>query len=375
MREGKVSRERSEKTGSVAAKIDLHALKYNFGVMKRKTGKEIIPVVKANAYGHGILEVSRFLEEKCGVKMLAAARMSEGEQLRKGGIKSGILILNGAEKNELKDAVKYNLVLSVYSAEKLREISDFCLQKGKKISVHLKFNTGMNRLGLPLEYADTAKNIIEDNVFLELEGVYTHFADADRENDSRTLKQAKMFEGLKKVFGKKVMYHAANSAAAVRYKAARFDAVRPGIMLYGCLPVKNFPKGIKLRPVMSLSAPVLQVKKINKGDRVSYGGKYTAKKSETAAIIAVGYGDGFFRSLSEKGYVMIKGKKAPVLGAVCMDMTAVRAPKGTKPGDSALVFGKSGKYILPVEDAAKEAGTIPYEILTGITDRVERVYR
>ncbi|MFP4466363.1 MAG: alanine racemase [Candidatus Goldiibacteriota bacterium] len=368
-------RELFKKTNTAAAEIDLAALKYNFTALKRKTKKKIIPVIKANAYGHGIVEISRFLEKECGADILAAARMSEGIQLRKNGIKTGILILNGAGKDEISDAVRNNLAVSVHCAEKLKDVSAFCAKNRKKADIHLKFNTGMNRLGISLTDALRVKKTVDMNPRIRLKGIYTHFADADKKNDTRTLKQARELEKLKKIFGDGPMYHAANSAAAARYESVRFDAVRPGIMLYGCYPGGGFRFDIKLKPVMSLSAPVIQVRKIKKGDKVSYGGKYTAPSVRTIAVVGIGYGDGFFRSLSNKGYVLIKGKKAPVLGAVCMDMTAVRAPEKTKNGDRAVVFGKSGKAVISVEQIAEKAGTIPYEILTGITDRVERVYR
>ncbi|PKL91124.1 MAG: alanine racemase [Candidatus Goldiibacteriota bacterium HGW-Goldbacteria-1] len=359
---------------NACAHIDMSALSHNFILAGRLSGgREIIPVIKANAYGHGSVEVASYLTENLGAKKLAVARVNEGIEIRAGQINSSIIILGGFYEDEIQELIHYNLEPSVYDMPLLCLLDKKAAAAKKIIKVHLKINTGMNRLGVKPEKAPGFINFIRNSNFLKLESVYTHFADADLANDKRTKKQSLILESLKKAAGPDVLFHAANSAAILKYPFAHFDAVRPGIMMYGSYCDKKTAKS--LLPVMTLKTSVAQVIGLKSGDKVSYGGRYTARKKEYAAVISIGYGDGFPRSLSGKGEVMINGKKRKVLGTVCMDLTVVQADKNVKQGDAVLVFGRDGKNIMPIEKMAEDAGTIAYEILTGISDRVKRIYK
>jgi alanine racemase len=258
--------------------------------------------------------------------------------------------------------------------DELKSLNNAAKIAGKIVNVHLKINTGMNRLGIKPEEARGFFDFIAGLTNLKLRSVYTHFAYADMNNDKTTVLQAKKLASLKAHAPAGVFFHAANSAAVAKYPFAFFDAVRPGIALYGSFADKKMKKLLDLRPVMTLKSRVINTMTLEKGEGVSYAGLYKAGKKEKIAVVSMGYGDGFCRNLSNKWYVMINGKKAPVLGRVCMDLIAVKPAGKVKIGDEVLIFGKSGKSRIEVEDMAEAAGTISYEIMTGITDRVKRIY-
>ncbi len=361
---------------SVWAEIDLKALENNYKFVKKKAGaREIIPIVKANAYGHGLIPVSEFFVNKMGAKSLGVARINEGEALKKAGVKASIIILGGFVKEEAGGVIKNGLEPSVFSYGEAAALNREAKKKNKKIGVHVKINTGMNRLGIKPESAGKYISYLEKLKNIRIRSVYTHFADADLPGDKMTTKQAKMFDDIKGRPGKDYFAHAANSAAITRYPYALFDGVRPGIMLYGSFTEKFLKKKAPVKEVMSLKASVVNVVSLKKGDAVSYGGIYRAKRAEKIAIISAGYGDGLRRELSGKWKVVLNGKKCPLVGRVCMDLAAVRVSGPVKTGDTALVFGKWGKHRLPVEDMAGACDTISYEIMTGITERVPRVYK
>jgi alanine racemase len=358
------------------AEIDLKAMEYNFNQVKRACkGKEIIPVIKANAYGHGMFQIASFLENNLNVKTLGVARVNEGVCLRKKGIKSSIIILGGFCKDEIDLIIKYNLEPSIFSFEETNLLNYLAYKHKRHINVHLKINTGMNRLGIRPEETQTFLANLNDMNNLRLKSIYTHLAYADMEKDGEhlTSQQIKKFMPIKNISGG-VMMHAANSAAIAKYPFTYFDAVRPGIMLYGSYADKNIKKYLYVKPVMSLKSRIINFLWLKKGEKISYGGVYKAKKKERVAVIGIGYGDGFRRDLSGRWYVRIKGEKCPILGRICMDMTMVRIKKNYKVGDEVLIFGKDEYGAIDVEDMAQACGTISYEIFTGIADRVIRIY-
>jgi alanine racemase len=358
------------------AEIDLSALRHNITAIRKKvSGREIIPVIKADAYGHGAVELCKYLSSKLEIENFGVARVVEGVDLRREGLRGvSLIILSGFFKGEINDIIKYSLEPSVFSVRELKLLNAAASAANVVISVHLKVNTGMNRLGIRTCEAGGFFSLISKLKNIRLRSVYTHFADSDLENDSMTVKQAALLKSVKKYAPTGVFFHAASSAAAVRYPETYFDAVRPGIAIYGALDGGFLRKMIKLKPVMTLKARVINVLTLEKGESVSYAGLYRAKKRETVAVVSIGYGDGFPRVLTNKWHVMINGKKAPVIGRVCMDLTAVKPPAGTKIGDEVLIFGADIKGAIKVEDVAKAAGTISYEIFTGITGRVKRIY-
>jgi alanine racemase len=359
------------------AEISFKALAHNIAELKRKTGgAELIPVIKGNAYGHGAYELCSFLSSRLEIDNFGLARVCEGAALRRAGIKGvNFIIIGGFFKGEIDDIIKYDLQPSVFAKEELRALNTAAEKAGIKTGVHLKVNTGMNRLGIKPEEAPEFFKFIHSLKNIELKSVYTHFANADIKNDSFTKKQAERFAAVKKLAPEGVFFHAASSAAIARYPQTYFDAVRPGIALYGSYGGEFLRKYLDLEPVMTLKSRVINVLKLQKGESVSYAGLYRAKKKETIAIVGIGYGDGFRRSLSNSWYVMINGKKAPVAGRVCMDLIAVRPNGKVKIGDEVLIFGRSGRSEIRIEDMAEKAGTISYEIFTGITDRVKRIYK
>jgi len=369
---------RSKTSGlMVRAEIDMAALRHNFLQIRKKAGKsEIIPVIKANAYGHGAVEFCKFLSSELEVNNFGVARVAEGVHIRLSGINGvSLIVLGGFFKGETADIIKYSLEPSVFSKAELKYLNAQAQSAGKIIPVHLKINTGMNRLGIKpeesrdfIKYIGSLKNII-------LRSVYTHFANADMDRETFTLAQAEKLAAVKAHAPAGIFFHAANSAAVAKYSFVSFDAVRPGIVLYGSFADKKMKKLLNLKPVMTLKSRVINTLTLERGEGVSYAGLYRAPKKENIAVVSIGYGDGFRRELSNKWYVMINGKKAPVIGRVCMDLIAVKPAGKVRIGDEVLIFGKDKKGEIPVEDMASAAGTISYEIFTGITDRVKRVYK
>lgn len=361
------------------AEIDTAALAYNFGQVRKAVGaREIIPVIKANAYGHGITALASYLTGKLKVKMLGVARVNEAVPLRESGIKrASIMILGGFFRGEIGAIVEYGLEPSVFSVDEARALSAAACRRRTRIKVHLKVNTGMNRLGIRPADAYSFLGNLRGMPGLELKSVYTHFANADAGDagDYSTEKQASAFSGMRELAGKGVMLHAANSAAIAKYPYSYYDAVRPGIMLYGSYADRGLKKYINVKPVMTLKSRVIHTAWLEAGEAASYGGLYRARKRERIAVIGIGYGDGFRRELSSKWYVKLGGREASILGRVCMDMIIVRAPVSAKIGDEALIFGRDKSGSIDVEDMAAAANTISYEIFTGITERVVRVYK
>lgn len=359
------------------AEVDLKAIEYNFNQIKKTCrGKEIIPVIKANAYGHGMFQIASFLENNLNVNKFGVARVSEGLCLRKKGIKSSIIIFGGFVKGEIDLIIKYNLEPSIFSFEETNLLNYLAYKHKKHINVHLKVNTGMNRLGLRPEEVPKFLTYLSDMNNLKLKSIYTHFAFADSEKigERMTIIQTKRFMPIKNIAGG-IMMHAANSAAIAKFPFTYFDAVRPGIMLYGSYADKNIKKYLYVKPVMTLKSRIINLLWLKKGETVSYGGIYKAKKKERIAVIGIGYGDGFRRNLSGKWYVKIKGEKCPVVGTVCMDMIMVKIKKNYKIGEEVLIFGRDEYGTIDIEDMAQASGTISYEILTGISDRVTRIYK
>ncbi len=364
------------------AEIDLSALKHNFNLIKQKVGNSLImSVVKANAYGHSVEYIAPFLED-CGTDWFAVSNIDEAVQLRKIGIKKPILILGYTPVN-MVEALSYNNISQcVYSLEYATLLSEYAKKSGVVIKTHLKLDTGMSRLGFDCRTDDL--NGIDEAIMsarkdnLICEGVFTHFCESDREissDDGWTDKQYNRFQNsisvLKSNGVKPEICHCANSAALITDKDKLLDMTRPGIILYGLSPSSASQFDIDFKPVMTLKSVVSMVKTINTGDTVSYGRTFKAEKSMKIATIAAGYADGYPRLLSNNGYVIINGKKANILGRVCMDQMSVDVSDipDVKMGDEALLFGKE----LSVDVLAEKTNTINYEIVCGISPRVPRV--
>jgi len=363
------------------AEIDLGAVKYNFNLVRKIVGKntKILVAVKANAYGHGVLEVSKTLRS-LGVNYLGVATVDEGIYLRRHGIKLPVLVLGSVLKYELRAAILNNLTLTVCDSTILKAIDAAAKAAKKKVRVHAKIDTGMGRIGV---WHEEAEHFIKDIVKygnLELEGIYTHFPSADEEDKTFTMRQIRNFEGLvddlEKEGIKIPLVHAANSMGLMGYKDSHFNLVRPGIMIYGLYSDNKVRRHKVLRPAMSLKTKIVYLKHVPKGRSVSYGRTHYTKTDTLIATLPVGYADGYSRLLSNKAQVIIRGKKAPVVGIVCMDQTMVDVGhiNGVKVGDEVILIGKSGKENISAEELAQMCGTISYEIVTGISSRVPRVH-
>ncbi len=364
------------------AEISLGALKHNFRELQKLAGgSEILPMVKANAYGHGLIPISKALIQ-AGAKFLGVAFVQEGVALRRAGIKTPILVLTPTLTAEIQLLLKNKLIPQVSSKEGAKEISKAArkLRLGP-IAVHVKIDTGMARVGIQVSRVVREIEAIRRVPGIQIQGVYTHLATADWTDPLYAWKQITLFrQALEKINrqGMTPATHVANSAALITYyPQSKGTWVRPGIALYGVYPNPKMKNRIKLIPVMQVKTRVIHTKALEKGESVSYGRTYKAKKKIKVATLGMGYADGLLRSLSNKGHFLIMGKKVPVIGTVCMDMTMVDVSKvpGVKVGDVATFFGQDGKAFISVEEQAAWAGTISYELLCAVGERVQRIYR
>jgi len=378
---------------STRAEIDLGAVAHNTRELKRITSPKalLMAVVKANAYGHGILEVSKTVL-KNGADALGVARMDEGVLIRKSGIDAPILILGYTSPEQAENLVRYDLMQTVGSLELAERFSEAVGKASLKI--HLKIDSGMGRLGflpdsllLPKHRSSFSRFMKEMEALLRLpnlliQGIFTHFSQADMRDKTDSYRQLEIFqeliEHLRLTKGFEApLRHAANSAALIDMPEAHLDMVRPGIALYGLYPSREVNQtGIHLKPVMELKTSIIHLKRVWEGFPVSYGGTWRAKKKTTIATVPIGYADGYNRLLSSTGCMLIFGKKAPIAGRVCMDLTMLdvgHIPEA-RVHDEVVVFGKQKNAFISVDEIAKILGTIHYEIVSTITDRVPRIF-
>jgi len=363
------------------AEIDLGAVRYNLGRMREFISGDvgIMAVVKANAYGHGIERVSRVLVEE-GVNYLGVATVDEALTLRKSGIGTPILVLGSVLGEEARVAVENDVTLTLCNKRLLDILKDLASGTGLRPRVHIKVDTGMGRIGV---WHDEAVGFIRDVISaggIEVEGVYTHFSSAARDKMVTRMQIdlfEKVLEDIKRA-GISIRYkHAANSVAVVDWKGSHQNLVRTGIFLYGVYPKEDFRRTLELKPVMNLKTRIVHLKDTPPGRSISYGRTYITQENTRIATIPIGYADGYGRILSNKAKALLGGRHVRVVGMVTMDQTIldVGNVKDVNIGDEVVLIGKQGDAEIPIEKIAKLAGTIPYEILAAITDRVPRVYR
>ena len=368
--------------------IDLAALRHNFALVKQTVpeGCGILAVVKADAYGHGFQYVSEELE-KLGVDAFAVAFLAEGVQLRMSGVNRPVLILGGIYPGEERRCIGLNISTALFSLEQARALDRAtreikCYRKAK---VHLEVDTGMGRLGVPFDQAPAFLEELKQFQNLEMEGIFSHFASADELDEGGRAYSKLQAERLESVvlearrLGFAPRYvHVANSAGILAMELPFCNLVRPGIILYGGLPSGDFAGKVASKPVMRLKSTVAMLKWVEPGTCISYGRRYQAEKRSLIASVPVGYADGYCRSLTNVGEVLIRGGRARVAGTVCMDwiMLDVTGIDGVTVGDEVTLLGEDGLgNCISAEELAEKAGTIPYEILCGIsTRRVRRVY-
>jgi alanine racemase len=366
----------------ITAEIDLDAFKNNIQELRKTLKPEckLIAVVKANAYGHGIVKMAEYALQ-FGADSLAVARASEAIQLRKNDIYSPILVFGYTTDDEIEALIADNITFTIFDYAMAKKISDHAKKLNRLSIIHIKIDTGMSRLGFvsKIETLNIIKKIKElPNIFLE--GVYTHFADADNYDKHYTLQQLAQFKKFLKLLEENnidiPIKHAANSAATIDHPDAHFDAVRPGIALYGLYPSEYVNKNkVKLKPVLKLKVEVAQVETIQKGTKVGYGCRFTADEDMKIATLPIGYADGFTRML-KNGEVLVKGCRAPVIGTICMDqcMINIKDIPDIKAGDEVVIIGRQINEIIHAEDIAKKLSTINYEVACMISFRIPRVY-
>lgn len=364
------------------AEIDLEAIRHNIRAYQRHVGAgvRIIAVVKANAYGHGVVRVAQAALE-AGAFMLAVHRLNEGIELRQAGIQAPILLMGYTPPEGAQAVAAWRLTPSLMTAEFARALSAQAGLAGWQAPVHVKIDTGMSRYGLmPDEALDFVRSLTAlPN--LRLEGMFTHFATADSLDQSWARRQLAVFNqviGALSAAGIDIpLLHAANSAAAMRLPEAHFHAVRPGIAIYGLDPSSDWPPVFEIKPALTLKSRVARVRELPIGAGVSYGRTFVTERLTTAALVPVGYGDGYHRVLSNKGVVLVGGRRAAVIGRVCMDQFVIDVSgfTGVKQDDEVVLVGRQGEEHLRAEEVAQLAGTINYEVTTSLLPRVVRVYR
>jgi len=357
--------------------IDLAALRHNYQALKAcANGQEVLAVVKANAYGHGAVTVARVLEAE-GASIFGVATIEEGLELRKAGISRTILCFGGAFKASAKDLLEYQITPVIFEEETLRRLAQELSGSSAILPFHLKLDTGMGRLGIfPKELSRYLK-LIQDSPALKLEGVMTHLACADEEDSHPTQVQYTRFEEVREKLSEMQIpfFHIANSAALIEKRVDHTSLVRPGIALYGAYPNPRFESQIRLEPVLSWKTEIISLKEFPSGAALSYGATYYTSRPSKIAIMALGYADGYSRSFSNCGEVLVRGRRVPVVGRVCMDLTLIDVTDIPEValGDEVVVIGKQGEEVLFAEELASKIKTISYEIFCGISSRVPRL--
>ena len=360
------------------AEVDLAALRSNFEALAALGPVTMIAVVKANAYGHGAVEVARALwDADPQPAMLAVASVDEGSQLRNAGIVAPILLLSAILPSEARAAVRAGLTPTVFTSEVAAAIDAAGRAEGRIAEAHFKIDTGMGRLGAACDEAVELWKSFQTLPNLRIGGVYTHFACADEEDDPMSAVQLVAFKEFLAAIApleRNVLVHAANSAAQMRYPEARFAIARCGVSLYGASPSPcSNPFGVALLPVMALRARITHVREVRAGTSISYGATWRAARDSRIATLPAGYADGYSRSLSNRGQVLVGGQRCPIVGRVTMDITLIDITDlevGVDIGETVTLFGPG----LPAEEVAAWAGTIPYEIFTSVAGRVSRIY-
>ncbi len=361
------------------AEIDLAAVRFNIKSIQKKLGKniELMAIVKCNAYGHGAIEVSR-QTLNLGVKALGVSSLYEGIELRDIFKDIPIIVLSAGMSGQAEEFVEYSLSPVVCTWQMTNALADAARKRGTRAKVHIKVDTGMGRIGVWHERADEFTRQVHKMPDIEIEGICSHFATSDEQNLDFAKQQFEWFNRcLEKIKDLPISFkHISNTGAIFNLPEAHLNMVRPGLSIYGVSP-SEYVKGTEnLRPALSLKTKVAFLKTIPKGRTLSYARTYKTEKEMKAATLPVGYGDGYPLALSNKGYVLIRGKKARILGAVTMDqiMVDVTDIKDVKTEDIAVLIGKQGAEEITATEIARMAGTIPYEIFTSINKRVQRVY-
>lgn len=363
--------------------IDLRAVGHNFTVLKgllKSTGARIMAVVKSDAYGHGLVEVSQVLES-AGVWGFGISEVEEAVSLREGGITAPILFMSGLPPKAEKEVMAFDLIPGVTDVSSLDTLERVAAVRDETCKVHLKVDIGMGRLGFS---PDELYKVVKDPdrwPHLVLEGLYSHLSSADDPLDPFNTVQldtfASVLDKVKGIGWKPLTVHLANSAGLIHFPSAHYDLVRPGLAIYGSYPGLQSQKGIELRPVMSFRSEIIAVRNLVEGSPVSYGHSFYTKRPSRIAVVPIGYDDGYLRSMSNRSMVLIRGRRCPVVGSICMRafMVDVSMLDGVAPGEEVVLLGRQGDGVITIEDLAQWGSTISYELLCLLGSRNKRFFK
>ena len=364
------------------AQIDLGAIRHNIAVERARVGADvkIMAVIKANAYGHGDIEVAEALDDQ--VDAYGVAIPEEALKLRKNGVKKMLLILGYSGKDWFEDIIQEGISQTVYSYSTAKQLSDTAVNMGKSAKIHIKIDTGMTRIGfMPVKDNIDVIRAIRELPGIEIEGAFTHFARADEETSEAAREPFEKYMIFLRELEKRGVHipirHAANSASIIQFPESQLDMVRSGITTYGLYPSEKVSRDIlHLNPALQWKSQVSFVKRIHPGTSVGYGGTFTASRETVVATIPVGYADGVKRDLSGKGHVLIRGQYAPIIGKICMDqfMVDVTGIEDVSEGDTVTLIGTDGDQKISVEEVAALSHSFNYEYVCGISERVPRKY-
>ena len=359
--------------------VNLTRLRQNFHCIRQHVRPaKMMAVLKANAYGHGLVRVAKLMEKE-NADYLGVAVLEEGILLRESGIKTPILVLGGVLGNQVPHFIQYGLTITASSITKLKQVDEAAEQMGTLAKVHLNVDTGMERIGVHYYNVTTFLETALQCRHVEVEGIFTHFANADSRDLSHAKLQLERFQETLLFYEKHSVQppirHAANSGAILQLPDALFDMVRPGIMLYGVYPSNDVQRTVDVKPALSWKSRVVYFKVIKPGHPVGYGSTWQTDHPVRAVTVPVGYGDGYFRCMSQKAEVGIRGQRFPVVGTISMDQIVVNIDDSSAyNGDEVVLIGESGGASITAEELADWACTIPYEVLTNINTRVPRIY-
>ena len=369
------------------AEIDLTAFRHNLQNLRKYLDPQtrIMAVVKADAYGHGAVPCARIAVESGAANYLGAGVIEEGIELRENGLNAPILILGSIFPDEAEDLVRHNLATILCTQPLAQALSKEAEKQDKTVSVHIKVDTGMNRLGISPENLPALLDQVRNLKNLKIEAVSTHFSSADDEDLSVTQAQLEKFQTALTILQKEGVHtpivHCANTSALFKFPESHFNMVRPGLILYGVLPSPSLQPVIDqgenpFQPVMQWKSQIILLKPIAKNQPVSYSGSFTTQRDSLIATLPIGYADGLHRMLSNKMDVLIRGRRAPQVGNICMDMILIDVTDipDVQAGDEVVIFGRQGDEMISVEELAVKGKTIPYEILCSVSKRVPRIY-
>ena len=369
------------------AEIDLTAFRHNLQNLRKYLDPQtrIMAIVKADAYGHGAVSCARIAVESGAANYLGAGVIEEGIELRENGLNAPILLLGSIFPDEAEDLVRHNLATILCTQPLAQALSKEAEKQDKTVSVHIKVDTGMNRLGISPENLPTLLDQVRNLKNLKIEALSTHFSSADDEDLSVTQAQLEKFQTALTILQKEGVHtpivHCANTSALFKFPESHFNMVRPGLILYGVLPSPSLRPVIDqgenpFQPVMQWKSQIILLKPIAKNQPVSYSGSFTTQRDSLIATLPIGYADGLHRMLSNKMDVLIRGRRAPQVGNICMDMILIDVTDipDVQAGDEVVIFGRQGDEMISVEELAVKGKTIPYEILCSVSKRVPRIY-